>query len=672
MPVPGETSDLQRLIDQAEQLAFRTLDDLAQGLHSLLASYLGVRLLGLDLEPIQPRGPRLRWVGLFPGATGRDLEWPSQLNLEPGVPRRLAGRQGAEGALSSAGVAAVVLFPLVSQGMVAGSLLLGSGSPEALLKEPLSRFDAFRLVAGLVASTLHRFLTLETTAESLARERDQQKFLLEISNILSTEREPRSLLRAINQAIKPRLDHDYLSLGLLDPDSDTVSLHFMDFPAGKGFLYQDLIYPRSLVPWASAFETGMRFRLRRADFLRGTSPWSRRFQMEGLRSLFCAPLRARGRVFGTLNFGSMQEDRFGSGEEQQLLERIAAQVALAVGNLLAYQELEARNSRVQEEKSLLVEEIHRDHGLEYIVGRSLEIRKVIKQVYSVAGLDATVLLLGETGTGKELLARALHEQSPRRLHPFVKVNCAAIPGGLMESELFGHEKGAFTGAAIRSLGRMELADQGTLFLDEVGEIPLDLQPKLMRAIQEKEFERLGNPRTFKVDFRLIAATNRDLGRMVEAGTFRSDLFYRLNVFPITVPPLRERVEDIPPLVRHFVRKYADRLGRPIESIPKKVMAALVACPWPGNIRELENFVERSVILNEGRELQVSFQDLADKETIPGRGPSLAQTEREAILEALKVSGGRVSGPGGAARRLGLPRTTLQARMKKLGIGRTYR
>ncbi|PYV62173.1 MAG: Fis family transcriptional regulator, partial [Acidobacteria bacterium] len=304
---------------------------------------------------------------------------------------------------------------------------------------------------------------------------------------------------------------------------------------------------------------------------------------------------------------------------------------------------------------------------EGIVGQSSALRHVLKLVETVAPSDSTVLLLGETGTGKELIARAIHDRSRRKDRTFVKLNCAAIPTGLLESELFGHERGAFTGAISQKIGRLELADQGSLFLDEVGDIPIEIQPKLLRALQEREFERLGSTRTKKVDVRLVAATNRDLQKMIESREFRSDLYYRLNVFPIRIPPLRERPEDIPLLVRYFAQKYGRRMEKQIESIPAAAMKKLAAWHWPGNIRELENFIERSVILTHSSALQVPIGELGSNgEATPVQGTREA-ADRDEILRILKDTKGRVAGPQGAAARLGIKRTTLISRMKKLGI-----
>ena len=316
--------------------------------------------------------------------------------------------------------------------------------------------------------------------------------------------------------------------------------------------------------------------------------------------------------------------------------------------------------------ALLEEAIDTELGFGEIIGQSEALRDVLEQVAKVSGTDATVLILGETGTGKELIARAIHSMSKRQGNAFIKMNCAAIPSGLLESELFGHEKGAFTGAVSKKIGRLELADRGTLFLDEIGEIPMALQPKLLRVLQDQEFERLGSTRTLKINFRLIAATNRDFSQGVDEGQFRSDLYYRLNVFPVRVPPLRERREDIPLLVEHFVRKCAIRMNKSVTSIPTKTMESLKHWDWPGNIRELENFLERSVILTRGSVLQSPLREL-EAASEPEADDTLEAIEREHIVRALRQSHGRLSGGSGAAERLGINRTTLQSKLKRLGI-----
>jgi formate hydrogenlyase transcriptional activator len=384
------------------------------------------------------------------------------------------------------------------------------------------------------------------------------------------------------------------------------------------------------------------------------------------------PLTTVRRRLGVLVFASEQVATY-EHADVDFLQRVANQVAIAVENALAFDQIEALKEKLQKEKVYLEEEIRTEHNFEDIVGDNTALRRVLGEVETVAPTDSTVLIRGETGTGKELIARALHHLSKRRERTFIKLNCAAIPTGLLESELFGHEKGAFTGAVSQKVGRFELADGGTLFLDEVGDIPPELQPKLLRVLQEQEFERLGGTKTIKVNVRLVAATNRDLAQMVAAGDFRKDLYYRLDVFPIVLPPLRERRDDIPRLVRHFTHKFARRMGRRIETIPAEAMEALVAYPWPGNIRELENVIERAVILSPGPTLRVPLADLKSATAAAGAPPStgatLADAEREHILAALREAHWVLAGPNGAAARLGMKRTTLQSKLKKLGISR---
>jgi transcriptional regulator with GAF, ATPase, and Fis domain len=357
-----------------------------------------------------------------------------------------------------------------------------------------------------------------------------------------------------------------------------------------------------------------------------------------------------------------------------MLVQVADQVAMAVNNAVAFRQIAELRDRLSQEKKYLEEEINLENRFEDIVGESTGLRNVLKQIETVAPTDATVLIQGETGTGKELLARAIHRLSPRSERTFIKLNCAAIPAGLLESELFGHEKGAFTGAIARKMGRLELAHEGTLFLDEVGEMPLDLQPKLLRALQEREFERLGGTRPITVNVRLIAATNRDLGKMVTEKQFRADLFYRLKVFPVFSPALRDRVSDIPVLVRHFVATHSRRMGKNIETIPDETMEALKRWKWPGNIRELENFLERAVILTRGPVLYVPLAELVnedEEDEIPEtESPTLQAAERDHIVRVLRETKGQIGGPDGAASRLGLKRTTLNSKIKKLGIDRS--
>jgi formate hydrogenlyase transcriptional activator len=447
-----------------------------------------------------------------------------------------------------------------------------------------------------------------------------------------------------------------------------MRVHALDFPAGKGLLREELVIPWKEAPAARAIEAGRPLEFDRAELKQMGGIVSRALLAEGIR-LQCVPLIAHNRSIGTLNVGRRTGNRF-TPAEVDLLAQVAGQIALAIDNALAYQQIEDLKNKLAREKLYLEDEIRSEYRFAEIIGTSAAIKEVLRQVKIAAPADTTVLIQGETGTGKELIARALHTQSDRRERIFVKLNCAAIPGGLLESEFFGHEKGAFTGAVAKKIGRFELADGGTLFLDEIGEIPLELQPKLLRVLQEQEFERLGGTRTLRVNVRLIAATNRDLATMVAAKQFRSDLYYRLNVFPLTLPPLRDRARDIPLLVRYFVEQHARRLKRTIESIPAESMTALTRYPWPGNIRELENFIERSILLSPGPLLHVATEALAPlRDTAASDVATLAEAERDHIMAALKQTNWVIGGPSGAAARLGMKRTTLISRMHKLGISR---
>jgi formate hydrogenlyase transcriptional activator len=416
---------------------------------------------------------------------------------------------------------------------------------------------------------------------------------------------------------------------------------------------------------------------------------SKKALSDGLRSHVFLPLVNRGRALGVIMIARKTDASF-TVDDVEFLGQVSGQIAIAVENALAYQEIAELKEKLAQEKLYLEEEIRSEMGFGQIIGNSAALKHVLQLVETVASSDSTVLLLGETGTGKELIARAIHDHSRRQQRTFVKLNCAAIPTGLLESELFGHEKGAFTGAITQKIGRLDLADQGTLFLDEVGDIPIEIQPKLLRALQEREFERLGSTHTRKVNVRLVAATNRDLEKMIADREFRSDLYYRLNVFPIRIPPLRDRKDDIPLLVSYFVQKFAKQMQKSIESVPAAVMKGLTAWDWPGNIRELENFTERAVILTRGKSLEAPLAEL--RKTNAGETMAYAQEarriaavvgsprtdknavaedydnkQREAIVRALTSCQGRVGGADGAAARLGINRTTFLSRMKKFGI-----
>jgi formate hydrogenlyase transcriptional activator len=407
------------------------------------------------------------------------------------------------------------------------------------------------------------------------------------------------------------------------------------------------------------------------DLRQMDAPLAKAMYQRGIRSACSVPLIARGHVWGALNVNDETANAFGPAEVEYL-QQVANQVAIALHNAHAYGEIAELKERLTQENHYLEHEIRSANRADDIVGASPALKRVMDYAAIVADTDSTVLITGETGTGKERIARLIHGMSRRRDRSFIKVNCAAIPTGLLESELFGHEKGAFTGAVSQKIGRLELANKGTLLLDEVGEIPLELQPKLLRVLQDQEFERLGGTKTIRVDVRLIAATNRDLVQAIEDKEFRGDLFYRLHVFPLHLPALRERREDIPMLVRHFVEKCALRLHKRVDIIPEEVIEVMMNWRWPGNIRELENFVERSVILSESNKLTPPLGELREESARQLRESdvTLRDKERQHIIEVLRLTRGVLSGPSGAAARLGLKRTTLQYKMQRLGISRT--
>jgi len=513
---------------------------------------------------------------------------------------------------------------------------------------------------------------LRERVQLLAADQDRQALVLHINKVLLEHLEPEAMFEAISSALWERTHHDFISLTALEEDGSMERLRFLDMPGPRSHYKIGAQVPEFL-PLATRALSTRQIDVLGPDRIAALQPpdLARVIQNYGVQSLVSVPLYSRGRPLGVLSMGSRKGNHFNS-ELLELLEQVAGLVALALGNVLAFQGIRSSRDKLAEEKLYLEEEVRGDFATHEIIGASPALVRVMQQIDTVAPSDATVLLLGETGTGKELLARAVHERSKRHGRTFIKLNCSAIPLGLVESELFGHERGAFTGAIAKKVGRFELAHQGSLFMDEIGDLPLDLQPKLLRAIQEREFERLGSTRTIQVDVRLIAATHQDLTRMVEQGTFRRDLFYRLNVFPIRVPALRERKEDIPGLVRYFTMKFAKAMDKRIERIPAGTMAALVDWPWPGNIRELHNLVERSVILSPGPELRVPLGEMVrprEEEDAALPAKTLEGLERKGILEALEACGWVVGGPEGAAARLGLKRTTLNSKMRKLGLGR---
>jgi formate hydrogenlyase transcriptional activator len=512
----------------------------------------------------------------------------------------------------------------------------------------------------------------KVTRDFTDRKRAEEAVMLQLSSALLASVDIRKLLGAVSASIREVTPHDCATLCLYDPYIGDMAVQFLsadEMDAQRG----EMRIPVDGSPAGAAFRRREPVVLARMPDPAFSAGSLQHLISLGMVSGCWVPLIHRGEAIGAMAVASRSEGAF-STRDAEMLTQIASQVSVAVHNAVAFRRMAELRDRLHQEKQYLEAEIDLEHSYEDIVGESTGLRQVLQQIETVAPTDATVLIQGETGTGKELLARAIHRQSPRNDRTFVKLNCAAIPAGLLESELFGHEKGAFTGAIARKIGRLELAHEGTLFLDEIGEMPLDLQPKLLRALQEREIERLGGNRPISVNVRLIAATNRDLARMVAEKTFRSDLYYRLKVFPIFAPPLRERAGDIPVLVRHFVTMHSRRMGKNIETIPDEIMNALAGWKWPGNIRELENFLERAVILTRGTVLHAPLAELEaeddQNDDAEPESATLHEAEREHILRALRESKGQIGGADGAAARLGLKRTTLNSKIKKLRIARS--
>jgi formate hydrogenlyase transcriptional activator len=581
--------------------------------------------------------------------------------------------------LRDEGVRSFALVPLTTAQRRLGAMGFGRLIPRRVIADD-SELAFMKRVACQVAVAVDNALNLETSQAyqtQLARERDRLRVLLEVNNVLVTSLETNELFRGIVSTLQRVIHHDYTSLALLDPANGLLKIHALDFPGRQSLIKAELTIPRESSPAGRAIIENRTLIARGAEMDQYSSEIVRLLRSEGMQIICCIPLTNRGRTFGSLNLASRRNDGF-TPADIELVEQVAAQIAIAVENAIAFKHIDALKTKLAEEKLYLEEEIRSAYNFEEIVGDSPAIRRVMAQVELVAPAGSTVLILGETGTGKEVIARAVHN---------------LIPSGLLEAELFGHERGAFTGAINQKIGRFELADRGTLFLDEIGDIPLELQPKLLRVLQEQEFERLGSNRTQTVDVRVVAATNRDLTRLVADREFRSDLYYRLNVFPIQIPPLRERREDVPLLVRYFVQNFSRRLNKTVQYVPADAMDALVNYAWPGNIRELENLIERAVLLSPGKELRVPLSELKQATlsvsdvatdipsdagifTPPNSGgaptapvATLEEAERQHILRALRQTEWRIAGPKGAASVLGMKRTTLQARMRKLNIRR---
>src|SRR6201988_2707928 len=540
------------------------------------------------------------------------------------------------------------------------------------------------LIGRVVAFALDDGLNLRRSQQ----QNERLKLLLNLTSRITSNLKFRELLREIAANIREVIQADAAGIAFYEEASAKSRIYVVDFPNARGFVKEEILVTPGDA-FMRAWESSKPITLATSDRKELGSEIYELVVAEGLNAHCLIPLVSSDRPVGVLILA-----RKGEGftrEDVDFLREASGQIAIAIENALAYHEISQLKDKLAQEKLYLEEEIRSGSGFERIIGKSAPLKHVLELVETVATSDSTVLLLGETGTGKVLIARAIHDRSRRKDRTFVKLNCAAIPTGLLESELFGHEKGAFTGAITQKMGRLELADQGTLFLDEVGDIPIEIQPKLLRALQEREFERLGSTHTRKVNVRLVAATNRDLEKMIEDREFRSDLFYRLNVFPIRIPPLRDRKDDIPLLVSHFVQKFAKEMQKPIEAIPTVVLKGLTTWDWPGNIRELENFIERAVILTRGKSLDAPLPELRKTNTEGARHTDLHEgkqfageganspndkssaankyeaKQRDQIIRALTACKGRVGGADGAAARLGMNRTTLLSRMNKFRI-----
>ena len=560
------------------------------------------------------------------------------------------------------------VFPVSTAQKRYGILALTKERGQGFLPEDVKLMQSMASHVAVALECAQARDTVERYHHEVVNQRDRLSLLLEINNHIVSKLDAEELFQAVAGSMRKHLGNDLTSLWLRNKQTDCFERKFLDFSGGKGFLERVVVAePNGLWGEWSRFRTPQFYSPTESEIPPTLREASR---SEGLLSAVLIPLLAADGPLGLMTMCSRKANAFNEAD-RDLLSQIGTQISLVLENALAYGRLRASRDDLEEQKLYLESEIEAEYNFDDIVGKSAGIRKVLDQVAIVAPTSSTVLLHGETGTGKELVARAIHNLSPRRGRTFVRLNCAAIPSGLVESELFGHEKGAFTGALMQKRGRFELADHGTLFLDEIGDITMDLQPKLLRALQEQEFERLGSTKTIQVDVRLIAATHRDLEAMIRNRQFREDLFYRLRVFPIEIPPLRERREDIQLLVHFFVSRLSRRMQKRIRSVPKHAMEALVSAEWPGNIRELENFIERCVILTQGDELNVPRTELRKTgvRSMISVGTTFEQAEKDAILDALKSAAGRIAGNGGAAERLGLKRTTLQNKMRRLNITR---
>ena len=700
--IQGETQRYQAVLRISEALfACQTCEELAR----ILADQLGKVLSFDDLEVIvfKENSKEIEWQVCAKGRLGapeapveelpawhvydsQDTLLINDWKADERFPRlkELVAKTDID-------IGSVVRVPLMTPHQRLGTLGIASRPGTTYSADDIG---FLRLIARVVALAIEDRLNLTKEQEAraeLQRQNDRLQLLLNVTNRITSNLGLRELLRAVSANIREVMHGDVVAISLPDAAPGQFRVFAMDFPHGKGFAREELLVMQPAKDLLDSMKPVV------VDWRESEGFPSEAYAIaaaEGVKLSCIIPLVNHGRVLGRLSISRRTETSF-TPDEVEFLSQISGQIAIAVENALAYREISELKDKLAQEKLYLEEEIRSEMNFEQIIGNSSALKHVLQLVETVAPSDSTVLLLGETGTGKELIARAIHDRSQRKDRTLVKLNCAAIPTGLLESELFGHEKGAFTGAISQKIGRLELANQGTLFLDEVGDIPAEIQPKLLRALQEREFERLGSTHTRRVNVRLVAATNRDLEKMIAAREFRQDLFYRLNVFPIRIPPLRERREDIPLLVSYFVQRLAKQMQKKIEAIPTAVMKGLTAWEWPGNIRELENFIERAVILTRGKSLEAPLAELRKLNRDEPTHPAAQQThediarivketinalsnkksvpdehvkqQRDEIVRALTESKGRVGGADGAAARMGMNRTTLLSRMKKLGI-----
>jgi formate hydrogenlyase transcriptional activator len=679
----AETTRLAELLDLLKVVASHRdvdelLQDLVRHLHSVLDfDYVSVMLhdplsgrMRMHVEKTQQQENSPATLEFTVDESPSGWVWQNQKPLL--IPDIVAERRftRASSMLRKKGVRSLCSFALTTPRRRLGAYSLGSNRANAYAG---SDFEFPLKVAEHVALAIENALNLQQATELLRqgeRERDHLKLLLDVNTAVVSKHSLSELIRAIPAKVRAAMQCDAACLSLPDASNASLRVCGLDFPQGKGLLRDGFVLPIEGSSPGKAFATGR-------PLVFSTAPTSldplatELNTKEGFESGCFLPLTACDRKLGVLHLLDRREGVFVE-KDVDFLGQVANQVAIALENALEYGEVSESRKSLAEERLYLRDEIRTDHNFEEILGESAALKQVLQQARTVAPTQSTVLIQGETGTGKELIARAIHNLSPRRDNIFVKFNCAAIPSGLLESELFGHEKGAFTGAISQKIGRFELAHGGTLLLDEVGDIPLELQPKLLRVLQEQEFERLGSNRPVRVDVRVIAATNRHLERMVEDHDFRADLYYRLNVFPIYLPPLRGRSVDIPHLVRHFANLYAKQMNKHIEYVSEQTMEALMQYDWPGNIRELQNLVERAVILSCGSVLNIPLGEFkirkrAQKQAAPST--SLKENEREYIMDVLRETQWILGGNDGAAARLGIPRTTLLYKMRRLDIPR---